>query len=85
MISDIPTASTDFLSPQQILALNDAESSENRIHSDDVAQRYGFTGALVSGVNIFGYLTQPLVRHYGAAFLERGMMDVLFLKPAYQD
>ena len=85
MISDIPTASTDFLSPQQILALNDAESSENQIHSDDVARRYGFSGALVSGVNVFGYLTQPLVRHYGAAFLERGMMDVLFLKPAYQD
>jgi len=85
LISDSPTASTDSLSPQQILALNDAESSENRIHSDDVAQRYGFSGALVSGVNVFGYLTQPLVRHYGAAFLERGMMDVLFLKPAYQD
>lgn len=85
MISDSPTASTDSLSPQQILALNDAESSENRIHSDDVAQRYGFSGALVSGVNVFGYLTQPLVRHFGAAFLERGMMDVLFLKPAYQD
>ena len=85
MISDSPTASTDSLSPQQILALNDAESSENRIHSDDVAQRYGFSGALVSGVNVFGYLTQPLVRHYGAAFLEPGMMDVLFLKPAYQD
>ena len=85
MISDSPTASTDSPTPQQILALNDAESSENRIHSDDVAQRYGFSGALVSGVNVFGYLTQPLVRHFGAAFLERGMMDVLFLKPAYQD
>lgn len=65
--------------------MNDAESSENRIHSDDVAQRYGFSGALVSGVNVFGYLTQPLVRRYGAAFLERGLLDVLFLKPAYQD
>ena len=72
-------------SPLQILALNDAETSENRIHSDDIAQRYGFSGALVSGVNVFGYLTQPLVRQYGAAFLERGMLDVLFLKPAYQD
>lgn len=85
MINDSQTASTDSLSPQQILALNDAESSENRIHSDDVAQRYGFSGALVSGVNVFGYLSQPLVRHYGAEFLERGMADVLFLKPAYQD
>lgn len=71
--------------PQQILALNDAEDSENRIHSDAIAAKYGFKGALVSGVNVFGYLTQPLVRVYGREFLEHGIMDVVFLKPAYQD
>ncbi len=69
----------------QILALNDAENSENRIHSDAIAANYGFKGALVSGVNVFGYLTQPLVRIYGEQWLQKGMMDVLFLKPAYQD
>ena len=69
----------------QILALNDAEDSENRIHSDEVARRYGFSSALVSGVNLFGYLTQPLVRQYGEQFLHRGMLDVVFLKPAYQN
>jgi len=69
----------------QIIALNDAEDSENRIHSDEVARRYGFSSALVSGVNLFGYLTQPLVRQYGEEFLHRGMMDVVFLKPAYQN
>lgn len=68
----------------KILALNDAEASENKIHSDDIAAKYGFTGALVSGVNVFGYLTQPLVKHYGAAFLKQGIMEVIFLKPAYQ-
>lgn len=73
------------ISNQQILAMNDAEESENRIHSDEIAEKYGFTGALVSGVNVFGYLTQPLVKAFGAEFLKQGMMDVLFLKPAYQD
>jgi acyl dehydratase len=73
------------ISNQQILAMNDAEESENRIHSDEIAAKYGFTGALVSGVNVFGYLTQPLVKAFGAAFLKQGMMDVIFLKPAYQD
>lgn len=68
---------------QTIVALNDAESSENRIHSDAIALRYGFRGALVSGVNVFGYLTQPLVSTYGAQWLERGILDVKFLKPAY--
>jgi acyl dehydratase len=70
---------------QQIVALNDAEASENRIHSDDIALKYGFSGALVSGANVFGYLCQPLVRAYGARWLGNGVLDVLFLKPAYQD
>jgi acyl dehydratase len=48
-----------------ITALNDATDSENRMHSDDVAARYGFKGALVSGVNVFGYMTQPLVAQLG--------------------
>lgn len=69
----------------EIRALNDAESSENKIHSDDIASKYGFSGALVSGVNIFGYLTQPLVRHFGGTILERSTFDVKFLKPAYHD
>jgi acyl dehydratase len=77
--------SATAIPPQQILALNDAEDSENRIHSDAVAAKYGFKGALVSGVNVFGYLTQPLVRVYGSDFLEHGIMDAVFLKPAYQD
>ena len=68
---------------QQIIALNDAESSENRIHSDDIALKFGFTGALVSGVNVFGYLSQPLVQTFGVDWLSRGIFDVIFLKPAY--
>lgn len=70
---------------QQIIALNDAKSSENKIHNDDIAQKYGFSGALVSGVNVFGYLTQPLVKAYAEDYLSQGIMDVVFLKPAYQD
>ncbi|MFT4863688.1 MAG: acyl dehydratase, partial [Pseudohongiellaceae bacterium] len=73
------------ISNHQILALNDATESENRIHSDEIAAKYGFTGALVSGVNVFGYMTQPLVRAFGERFLQRGVLDVIFLKPAYQD
>ncbi|NKB35496.1 MAG: hypothetical protein GKR91_20540 [Pseudomonadales bacterium] len=69
----------------QILALNNSQTSENRIHSDDIAAKYGFEGALVSGANVFGYLSQPLVRKYKDAWLSEGIMDVVFLKPAYQD
>lgn len=69
----------------EIRALNDAESSENRMHSDEVASKYGFSGALVSGVNVFGYLTQPLSRELGGTLLERTTFDVKFLKPAYHN
>ena len=62
----------------QILALNDAQSSENRIHSDEIAAKYGFAGALVSGVNVFGYLSQPLVQHYKKDWLSRGIMAVSY-------
>lgn len=74
-----------IIEDMDIRALNDAESSENKIHSDEIASKYGFSGALVSGVNIFGYLTQPLARHFGGALLERTTFDVKFLKPAYHD
>lgn len=69
--------------PLQITAVNTAESSENKIHSDAIAARYGFAGALVSGVSVYGYMTQPLVRAYGSEWLERGIIEVKFFKPAY--
>ena len=69
----------------QILALNDAQSSENRIHSDEIAAKYGFAGALVSGVNVFGYLSQPLVQYYKKDWLSRGIMEIAFIKPAYEN
>ena len=55
------------------------------MHSDAVAQGYGFKGALVPGVTIFSHLTQPLLAHLGAEWLSRGTADVTFLKPAYED
>ena len=33
----------------KVIAINHAQSSENRIHSDDIASRLGFRGALVPG------------------------------------
>jgi acyl dehydratase len=69
----------------QIRAHNDATTSENRIHSDEIAKRFGFTGALVSGVSVFGYLSYPMVKAYGEEWLTRGVARVKFLKPAYQD
>ncbi len=75
----------DQIPVYQIATVNDAATSENRIHSDEVAKKFGFTGALVSGVSVFGYLTHPLVEVYGENWLSSGMAEVKFIKPAYVD
>ena len=68
----------------EIIAKNDASSSENKMHSDQVAQQYGFDGALVSGVSVFGYMTQPLVACFGEDWLSHNVIEVKFIKPAYE-
>src|SRR5215211_704114 len=42
------------------------DESPNKIHEDDVARRYGFSGALVPGVELFARTTTPLVAGWGA-------------------
>ena len=51
------------------IARNFAEASENKIHSDDIARRFGFTGALVPGVTVFGHLAWPLTQRFGERWL----------------
>ena len=72
------------MATHQVIARNYSEASENRIHSDDVARRYGFRGALVPGVAVYAYLTHPLVERLGESWLSRSSSSVRFLKPAYE-
>jgi hypothetical protein len=72
------------MTPYRVRAHNSSTASENRMHSDDVARRYGFQGGLVPGVTVFGYMTRPVVAHYGAEWLARGWAEVSFAKPAYE-
>lgn len=67
----------------QVVAQNFSAAHENRIHSDDVAQRFGFKGALVPGAAVFGHLTHPLVERFGEAWLGNSASEVRFFKPAY--
>lgn len=67
----------------RVIAINHAESSENRIHSDEIASRLGFRGALVPGVAVYGYMTHPLVERLGEAWLSSHATNVRFFKPAY--
>jgi acyl dehydratase len=65
------------------VARNFALSSENKIHSDDIAKRFGFTGALVPGVTVFGHLTWPLTKRLGSRWLQGSVVTTRFIKPAY--
>ncbi|HTO57656.1 MAG TPA: hypothetical protein VMJ74_07665, partial [Pseudomonadales bacterium] len=67
----------------QPTAINHSHASENRIHSDDVARAYGFTGALVPGVAVFGYMTHPLTSALGLDWLGHSRVALRLLKPAY--
>jgi acyl dehydratase len=73
--------SPEPLSPYRVKARNTSLQSENAIHHDDVARRYGFRGGLVPGVTVYAYLTEPLVAAFGPAWLERGTATVRFHKP----
>jgi acyl dehydratase len=65
----------------RVKARNTSSNSENKIHDDETARRYGFRGALVPGVTVYAYLTEPLVAAFGLAWLERGTASVRFAKP----
>lgn len=67
------------------VARNFAEASENKIHSDDIAKRFGFTGALVPGVTVFGHLAWPLTQRLGERWLQGSRVTTRFIKPAYHD
>jgi acyl dehydratase len=73
--------SQELLPDYRIKARNTSANSENKIHDDATARRYGFRGALVPGVTIYAYLTEPLVAAFGRAWLERGTASVRFARP----
>ena len=67
----------------RVHAYNTAQESENKIHDDAVAKRFGFTGGLVPGVDVYAYMTQPPVARWGRAWLERGTAECRFGRPVY--
>ena len=71
------------LAPYRVTARNTAIASENKIHDDAVARRFGFAGGLVPGVEVYAYMTHAPVEHWGRAWLEHGSAECRFIKPIY--
>lgn len=66
------------------VAANFAQNSENRIHADDVAQRYGFRGGLVPGVTSFAYVIDAVVAEFGRPWCDSGRLNMRLLQPLYE-
>jgi hypothetical protein len=71
------------LGPYRVEAFNTAKASENKIHDDAVARRFGFGGGLVPGVDVYAYMAHLPVARWGRAWLERGAAECRFQKPVY--
>ena len=71
------------LTEYTLIAYNTGHGSDNKIHDDGIAQKFGFSGALVPGVDIYAYMTHAPVLHWGRGWLEHGYMHVQLAKPVY--
>lgn len=67
----------------EVDAFNLSAASENKIHDDTVAQKFGFQGGLVPGVEVYAYMSNLPVRHFGLDWLSRGTAECRFQKPVY--
>jgi acyl dehydratase len=71
------------IEPYRVSDYNTSKHSENKMHDDTVAKRYGFVGGLVPGVDVMAYMMHLPVAKWGRAFLERGLIEARFVKPVY--
>jgi hypothetical protein len=65
-----------------IVAVNTAPDSENQMHGEE-ARRFGFTGGLVPGVDVLGYLAHEGVARWGSAWLGAGRFTGRLISPVY--
>ena len=74
---------TGLIETYRVEAYNTAKLSENKMHDDTVARRFGFSGGLVPGVDVMAYMMHLPVRRWGRGFLEHGLIEARFVKPVY--
>lgn len=58
-------------------------NAENRVHNPAVARTFGFNGGLVPGVDVYAYLSRPVVERWGVEWLDHGWGELRLLKPVF--
>lgn len=61
----------------------DSPTISNPIHSTAVAAEYGFRGALVGGVTVYGWTVPAILEVLGERWLHDGWADISFRRPVY--
>ena len=59
---------TSPIETYRVSAYNTSKLSENKIHDDAVARKFGFSGGLVPGVDVFAYMIHVPVRNGAGLF-----------------
>jgi acyl dehydratase len=78
-------AAGSTLPPHRVTAQMPADTTENKIHEDELARDLGFRGGLVPGVTVYAWMTHPVVAALGVSWLERGTFSARFRSPVYFD
>jgi hypothetical protein len=65
-------------------ALAEREFSAESIHNDDYTRSQGYPGALVSAYVLCGYMSEPLVRFFGASWFTSGEISLRFVGKGVQ-
>jgi len=61
----------------------DRPDIRNKIHSTEGAKEYGYQGALVGGVAVFGWATPLIFEALGREWLDEGWAELAFRRPTY--
>ena len=70
---------------RKLKAHNDAADTGNPMHDDEAARAMGFSGAVVPGVTVYGYITHTFVECFGNEWLTQGYCQVRFRQPVIAD
>ncbi|MDA0351738.1 MAG: MaoC/PaaZ C-terminal domain-containing protein [Chloroflexi bacterium] len=65
------------------LSNEDSADISNPIHSSEVAAKFGFRGALIGGVTVWGWATPAILEALGDGWLSRGWSEFGFRQPTY--
>ena len=82
-------AETLIVEREFVATMRDPEDPDmqqrNAIHTTSGAARYGFEGALVGGVTLYGWCVPTILEAFGEDWLDRGWIHLLFRRPTYPD